>query len=210
MRRAIRHGFKLGQRDAVFLQARRHARARNGRRVSGTRHATNAHRARDPPGRRALCGDPGAGHGLARYRDRRSRRQDARFRAKPCSSSTTRSASRSTSPTTLPANAATASMKPGSRRPWMRSARGPVRRASSASIMRADMSVDTQTSFVGYDGEHGVGRIVALFSGNDAVTELHAGADRAGGARRHAVLCRERWPGWRPRRARDTHVRASK
>ena len=39
------------------------------------------------------------------------------------------------------------------------------------------MSVDTQTSFVGYDGEHGVGRIVAMFSGTDAVTELNAGAE---------------------------------
>jgi alanyl-tRNA synthetase len=58
----------------------------------------------------------------------------------------------------------------------MNAQRARARAASKFSVdLRADMSIDTQTSFVGYDGEHGVGRVVALFRGKDPVTELQAG-----------------------------------
>jgi alanyl-tRNA synthetase len=40
--------------------------------------------------------------------------------------------------------------------------------------LRGGVSVDTQTSFVGYDGETGQGRIVALFRGQQAVDTLQA------------------------------------
>jgi alanyl-tRNA synthetase len=38
-----------------------------------------------------------------------------------------------------------------------------------------ELSVDTQTSFVGYDGEHGVGRIVSLFKDRQPVARLESG-----------------------------------
>ena len=66
-----------GPARAVLALAGRHARTGDGQRVSGARDTAQAHRARDPPGRRALRGDAGAGHGPARYRDRGPRRQDA-------------------------------------------------------------------------------------------------------------------------------------
>ena len=54
--------------------------------------------------------------------------------------------------------------------------RARARAASKFSVdLRGDMSVDTQTSFVGYDGEHGVGRVVTLFRGKESVTELRVG-----------------------------------
>ncbi|MCE3284888.1 MAG: alanyl-tRNA synthetase, partial [Steroidobacteraceae bacterium] len=53
-------------------------------------------------------------------------------------------------------------------------------RARAASKFNVDlrgggMTVDTQTSFVGYDGEHGVGRVVSLFKDRQPVTQLEAG-----------------------------------
>jgi alanyl-tRNA synthetase len=54
--------------------------------------------------------------------------------------------------------------------------RARARAASKFNVdLRSGISVDTQTSFVGYDGEHGVGRIVAMFKGREPATELHAG-----------------------------------
>ncbi len=41
--------------------------------------------------------------------------------------------------------------------------------------LRGGLSVDAQTSFVGYDEEHSVGRIVALFRNDEPVAELHFG-----------------------------------
>jgi alanyl-tRNA synthetase len=53
-------------------------------------------------------------------------------------------------------------------------------RARAASKFNVDlrggrMTVDTQTSFIGYDGEHGVGRVVALFRDRQPVDRLEAG-----------------------------------
>ena len=53
-------------------------------------------------------------------------------------------------------------------------------RARAASKFNVDLrgggiSVDAQTSFVGYDGEHGVGRVVALFKDSQPVGALQAG-----------------------------------
>ena len=62
----------------------------------GAHGAARAHREGDPAGRRALRRNAGAGHGAARHGDRRAGRQAARFPARPCSASTTRTASRST------------------------------------------------------------------------------------------------------------------
>jgi alanyl-tRNA synthetase len=54
--------------------------------------------------------------------------------------------------------------------------RARARAASKFSVdLRGGMTVDAQTSFVGYDGEHGVGRVVSLFRGNEPATELKAG-----------------------------------
>jgi len=53
-------------------------------------------------------------------------------------------------------------------------------RARAASKFNVDMrgagvTLDAQTSFVGYDGEHGVGRVVSLFKDRQPVTQLEAG-----------------------------------
>ncbi|HXW10044.1 MAG TPA: alanine--tRNA ligase, partial [Steroidobacteraceae bacterium] len=53
-------------------------------------------------------------------------------------------------------------------------------RARAASKFNVDlrggaMTVETQTSFVGYDGEHGVGRVVSLFKDRQPVAKLEAG-----------------------------------
>ncbi len=54
--------------------------------------------------------------------------------------------------------------------------RARARAASKFNVdLRGDLSVDTHTSFVGYDGEQGVGRIVSMFKGREPVTELKAG-----------------------------------
>jgi alanyl-tRNA synthetase len=54
--------------------------------------------------------------------------------------------------------------------------RARARAASKFNVdLRGDLSVDTQTSFIGYDGEHGIGRIVSMFKGKEPVTELGAG-----------------------------------
>ena len=54
--------------------------------------------------------------------------------------------------------------------------RARARAASKFNVdLRADVNVDTQTSFVGYDGEHGIGRIVSMFKGKTPVAELGAG-----------------------------------
>ncbi|MGI9247082.1 MAG: alanine--tRNA ligase, partial [Steroidobacteraceae bacterium] len=54
--------------------------------------------------------------------------------------------------------------------------RARARAASKFSVdLRGGMSVDAQTSFVGYDGEHGAGRIVALFRDKAPATEVRAG-----------------------------------
>jgi alanyl-tRNA synthetase len=54
--------------------------------------------------------------------------------------------------------------------------RARARAASKFNVdLRGGMTVDTQTSFVGYDGEHGVGRVVALFKDRQSVTQLKAG-----------------------------------
>ena len=60
----------------------------------------------------------------------------------------------------------------------MNAQRAMSRAASKFNVdLRGEMSVDSQTSFVGYDGETGQGRVVAMFRGKDAVTELQAGED---------------------------------
>ncbi|HWJ06057.1 MAG TPA: alanine--tRNA ligase [Steroidobacteraceae bacterium] len=54
--------------------------------------------------------------------------------------------------------------------------RARARAASKFSVdLRGGMSTDAQTSFVGYDGEHGVGRIVSLYKDQQPVAELRAG-----------------------------------
>jgi alanyl-tRNA synthetase len=56
--------------------------------------------------------------------------------------------------------------------------RARARAASKFSVdLRGDLSVDTNTSFVGYDGEHGVGRVTALFHSKEPVNELDAGEE---------------------------------
>jgi alanyl-tRNA synthetase len=60
----------------------------------------------------------------------------------------------------------------------MNAQRAMSRAASKFNVdMRGDLSVDKKTSFVGYDRETGQGRIVALIRGKDAVTELQAGEE---------------------------------
>jgi alanyl-tRNA synthetase len=60
----------------------------------------------------------------------------------------------------------------------MNTQRAMSRAASKFNVdMRGDLSVDTKTSFVGYDRETGQGRIVALIRGKDAVSELQAGEE---------------------------------
>jgi len=60
----------------------------------------------------------------------------------------------------------------------MNAQRTRARAASKFNVdLRGDLSIDTHTSFVGYDGETGQGRVVALFRGKDAVTQLQAGEE---------------------------------
>jgi alanyl-tRNA synthetase len=60
----------------------------------------------------------------------------------------------------------------------MNAQRAMSRAASKFNVdLRGDVSIDSQTSFVGYDTETGQGRIVALFRGKEAVTELQAGEE---------------------------------
>jgi alanyl-tRNA synthetase len=54
--------------------------------------------------------------------------------------------------------------------------RARARAASKFNVdLRGGVSVDSRTSFVGYDGEHGVGRVVALFRDRQPVEQLAAG-----------------------------------
>jgi alanyl-tRNA synthetase len=58
----------------------------------------------------------------------------------------------------------------------MEAQRARARAASKFNVdLRGGPSIEAQTSFVGYDGEHGVGRVVALFRDAEAVDELRAG-----------------------------------
>ena len=60
----------------------------------------------------------------------------------------------------------------------MEAQRAMSRAASKFNVdLRGGVSVDTQTSFVGYDGETGQGRVVALFRGQDAVEVLQPGEE---------------------------------
>ncbi len=60
----------------------------------------------------------------------------------------------------------------------MNSQRAMSRAASKFGVdLRGDLSVDSQTSFIGYESETGQGRVVAMFRGKDVVTELKAGEE---------------------------------
>jgi alanyl-tRNA synthetase len=60
----------------------------------------------------------------------------------------------------------------------MEAQRAMSRAASKFNVdLRGGVSVDTQTSFVGYDGETGQGRVVALFRGQEAVAALQPGEE---------------------------------
>jgi alanyl-tRNA synthetase len=60
----------------------------------------------------------------------------------------------------------------------MEAQRARARAASKFNVdLRGGVSVDTQTSFVGYDGETGQGRVVALFRGQQPVDALQAGEE---------------------------------
>ena len=58
----------------------------------------------------------------------------------------------------------------------MEAQRARARAASKFNVdLRGDLQLDSHTSFVGYDGETGQGKIVALFRGKEPVTELQPG-----------------------------------
>ena len=60
----------------------------------------------------------------------------------------------------------------------MNAQRAMSRAASKFNVdLRGDLSVDSQTAFVGYEGETGHGHVVALFRGKEAVAELQAGEE---------------------------------
>jgi alanyl-tRNA synthetase len=69
IRRAIRHGYQLGQHQPVLLQARPGACGRDGRGLPRAREGRRPCGARAETGRRALCGDARERHGAARGRD---------------------------------------------------------------------------------------------------------------------------------------------
>ena len=66
IRRAIRHGFMLGQRRALLPHARAGARCRDGRGLPGAARTGRARRARPQAGGGAFRRDARAGHGAAR------------------------------------------------------------------------------------------------------------------------------------------------
>ena len=108
IRRAIRHGYQLGQKQPFFYKLVADLDRADGRRLSGARARQGARRAGAEAGGGALRRDARERHEDPRARrSTRSRRRAARCStARPRSRSTTRSASRSTSPPTSRASAA--------------------------------------------------------------------------------------------------------
>ena len=105
IRRAIRHGYKLGIQRAVLLQAGAGARGADGRGLPRAGPRPRARRARAAAGGGALRRDARERHGAARERDPQPARREGASTATPSSSSTTPSASRSISPRTWRASA---------------------------------------------------------------------------------------------------------
>ncbi len=67
--------------------------------------------------------------------------------------------------------------------------------------LRAKVEVDAHSEFTGYEQPAGQGRVLALLRGTESVDAARRGRGGAGRARPHALLRRERRPGRRPRLA---------
>ena len=132
IRRAIRHGYKLGQTKPFFHKLVADLAKAMGEAYPELLQAKRARRAGAQAGGGALRRDARERHEDARRRAQP--RRQACSTARPCSSSTTRSAFRSISPPTSRASAACASTTPASRRRWSASAsaRAPRRSFSMA------------------------------------------------------------------------------
>ena len=203
IRRAIRHGFMLGQREPFFHKIVATLEQVMGEAYPELTRAARAHRAR------ARAGGASASPRRSRRAWRCSTARSASSRAsrspaRPCSSCTTPTASRSTSPPTSRASAASPSTRPASRRAMdeQRDAgarREQVRRRPAR--RRRDRRARPRSPATSTRARAGPRRRAAARPAN-ACEELRAGRGGAGGARRHAVLRRERRPGRRPRRAR--------
>ena len=151
-----RHPPRLHARPAraVLPQARRHARAGDGRGLSRAR--LRSARTSSACSSRRNSASPRRSRRAWRCSTARSASSKAgRSPARRSSASTTPTASRSTSPTTSRASAASPSTRRASRRRWTSSARGRAPRASSASTCAPACKIEGQTAFTGYDARAG-------------------------------------------------------
>ena len=199
MRRAIRHGYKLGQKQPFFHSSsttssadgrcvsRADARARRASRgAEGRRKSASARRSRTAwrCSKRRCAGEP-------------ARCSTARRR----SSCTTPSASRSTSPPTSAASAASRSTRPASIARWTRSASVRAPRRKFKIGRRARHTRGRRRCSAATRRCRSEGRVVALYKDGARVESLDDRRARRRRARPHAVLRRIGRPGRRPRRA---------
>ena len=148
IRRAIRHGYQLGQKQPFFHKLVADLDRAMGDAYPELRRDKRARRAGAEAGGGALRRDARERHEDARAGARRRARRCST--ARPRSRSTTPSASRSTSPPTSAASAASPSTRPASTRRWTRSASARARRASSRPA-RSSTTRARKTAFRGYD-----------------------------------------------------------
>jgi alanyl-tRNA synthetase len=137
IRRAIRHGYKLGQGEPFF-----HRLVQVLADQMGAAYPELVAAARTWPRACVLKQEEERfaetlATGMALLESRSRAGGQRRSRARSPSSSTTPTASRWTSPPTSPASAASRWTRPASRPPWRRSASAPGRRAASASTCAA-------------------------------------------------------------------------
>ena len=206
MRRAMRHGMKLGITEHVSSTARRRHRPRDGRRVSGAalepRHGRQRRAQRRGAIRRgARGGFPGSKTLLERLP---SSRKAASSRETKRSSCTTRSACRSISSRISPASARSPSIAKASSAPWRASGKRRARKAPSrARRGRISSSRPSESQqglsaagdrFEGYTTTTVKGTpVIALFDKERRqVKELTEGRRGLRGARADAVLRRSR------------------
>ena len=173
IRRAIRHGYKLGQKEPFFHRLVPDLDKAMGEAYPELRSAAKRVARGAEAGGGALRRDAGKRHGGAGGRACLGRERCST--ARPCSSSTTPSASRSISPPTSRASAAcSVDLRRASRRRWRRSASGRAPRASSP--RRAGIAYSGgKTEFRGYETLSLSAKVVALYREGSPVDALKAG-----------------------------------